>query len=55
VINLLSVTEGVMTESDKAKQELAESNMAKAFGQADFNATINSLRVSTDIKVNIVE
>jgi len=55
VINLLSVTEGVMTESDKAKQELAESNMAKAFGQADFNATINSLRASTEIKVNIEE
>ena len=55
VINLLSVTEGVMTESDKAKQELAEINMAKAFGQADFNATINSLRASTDIKVNTGE
>ena len=55
VINLLSVTEGVMTESDKAKQELAESNMAKAFGQADFNATINSLRANADIKVNIGE
>jgi len=55
VINLLSVTEGVMTESDKAKQELAESNMAKAFGQADYIATINSLRASTNIKVNIGE
>jgi len=55
VINLVSVTEGVMTESDKAKLELAERNMARAFGQADFNATINSLRASVDIKVNIEE
>ena len=55
VINLVAVTEGVMTESDKAKQELAENNLAKAFGQADFNAFINSLRASADIKVNTGE
>ena len=55
VINLVAVTEGVMTETDKAKQELAENNMGKAFGQADFNAIINSLRASIDIKVNMGE
>jgi len=55
VIKLLSVTEGVMTESDKAKQELAEANMSKAFGQAEFNAIISSLRASTDIKITIAE
>jgi len=55
VVNLHSVTEGVMTESDKAKQVLAENNMAKAFGQADFNAVISSLRASADVTVKAVE
>ncbi len=51
VVNLLAVTEGVMTESDKAKNELAKTNMAKAFGQAEFGATLESLRAN--IKVSI--
>lgn len=55
VVNLLSVTEGVMTESDKAKKKLAAMNIAKAFGQADFNAVLNSLQGAMDIKVNIPE
>ncbi|NOR71823.1 MAG: peptidylprolyl isomerase [Methylomarinum sp.] len=55
VVNLLSVTEGVMTESDKAKKKLAAMNIAKAFGQADFNAALNSLQGGMDIKVNISE
>ncbi|MCK5478931.1 MAG: peptidylprolyl isomerase, partial [Methylococcales bacterium] len=55
VINLLSVTEGVMSESDTARQKLAESNMAKAFGEADFNATLKSLRTNANIKINIAE
>ncbi|MCK4842423.1 MAG: SurA N-terminal domain-containing protein [Methylococcales bacterium] len=53
VINLLAVREGVMTERDKAKQKLAEANMSKAFGEAEFNAVIDSLRANIDIKVNI--
>ncbi len=55
VVNLLAVTEGVMSESDKAKQELAESNIAKAFGQAEFNATLNSLQSRANITVNSPE
>jgi peptidyl-prolyl cis-trans isomerase D len=55
VINLLSVSEGVMSESDKAKKKLAEANLAKAFGQADFKATLNSLRTKANIKINIEE
>lgn len=55
VINLLSVSEGVMSESDKAKKKLAEANLAKAFGQADFKATLNSLRSKANIKINIEE
>lgn len=44
-----------MSESDKAKQELAESNIAKAFGQAEFNATLNSLQSRANITVNSPE
>ncbi len=56
VISLLSVTEGIMTDSDKAKKELAKTNLAKAFGQADFNATLNSLQDKAKIVVkNITE
>ncbi len=55
VISLLSVTEGKMTASDKAKKELAESNLAKAFGQADFGAALNSLQDNAEIVVNFTE
>jgi len=55
VISLLSVTEGEMTASDKAKKELAESNLAKAFGQADFGAALNSLQANAEIVVNVTE
>lgn len=55
VINLLSVTDGVMSESDKSKKKLAETNMAKAFGQADFNATLSSLQSTADISINLAE
>ena len=55
VINLLSVSDGVMSESDKAKKKLVEANLAKAFGQADFKATLNSLRTKANIKINIEE
>ncbi len=55
IINLLSVSEGVMTEADKAKRKLAETNLANAFGQADFNATLNSLQDSANIVIKISE
>ncbi len=55
VINILSVTEGVMTESDKAKGKLAETNLANAFGQADFNAALNSLQANADITFKATE
>lgn len=55
IINLLSVKEGKMTASDKAKAKLAERNMAQAFGQADFNASLNSLQKSADISINMTE
>ena len=55
VINLLSVTDGVMTKDDKAKQDLAKTNMAKAFGQAEFAATLESLRANANVKIKTQE
>jgi peptidyl-prolyl cis-trans isomerase D len=55
VINVLAVAEGEMSESDKEKMKLAKENMAKAFGEAEFNATLNSLRAGTDVSINTEE
>ena len=51
VVSLSKVKEGVMTEDDKKQQELASKNIAKAFGQTEFNALINSLQADADISV----
>jgi len=51
VVSLSKVTEGAMTEDDKKKMELATKNIAKAFGQTEFNALIYSLQADADISV----
>jgi peptidyl-prolyl cis-trans isomerase D len=51
VVSLSKVTEGVMTEDDKKQMELATKNIAKAFGQTEFNALINSLQADADVEV----
>ena len=51
VVSLSKVKEGVMTEDDKKQLELATKNIAKAFGQTEFNALINSLQAVADISV----
>ncbi len=51
VVSLSKVKEGVMTEDDKKQLELASKNIAKAFGQTEFNALINSLQADADISV----
>jgi peptidyl-prolyl cis-trans isomerase D len=51
VVSLSKVKEGVMTEDDKKQLELATKNIAKAFGQTEFNAVINSLQADADISV----
>ncbi len=53
VVSLSKVTEGVMTEDDKKQMELATKNIAKAFGQTEFNALINSLQADADVSVNV--
>ncbi|MFA6051903.1 MAG: SurA N-terminal domain-containing protein [Methylobacter sp.] len=51
VVSLSKVKEGVMSDDDKKQMELAIKNIAKAFGQTEFNALINSLQASADISV----
>ncbi len=51
VISLLKVTDGVMTESDKQKQQLAEKNIANAFGQSTFNAVLAALEAKADVSI----
>lgn len=51
VVSVSKVKEGAMTEDDKKQLELATKNIAKAFGQTEFNALINSLQADADISV----
>jgi len=51
VVSLSKVTEGVMSEDDKKQMELATKNIAKAFGQTEFNALINRLLADADVEV----
>ena len=51
VVSLSKVREGAMTEDDKKQMELASKNIAKAFGQTEFNALINSLQADADVEV----
>jgi peptidyl-prolyl cis-trans isomerase D len=51
VVSLKKVTEGVMTEDDNKKLDLATKNIAKAFGQTEFNALVNGLQAEADVKV----
>jgi peptidyl-prolyl cis-trans isomerase D len=53
VVSLNKITEGVMSESDKKQKQLAEKNLAKAFGESLFEAVMNSLRSSADVSVSL--
>ena len=55
VVSLSKVTEGGMTENDKKQLELAKKNIAKALGQTEFNAVLNSLQEAADISVKSVK
>ncbi len=49
VVNLKKVSPGIMSEEDKKQMELAKKNLAKAFGQSEFNAMLASLQEKADI------
>jgi peptidyl-prolyl cis-trans isomerase D len=52
VASLSKVTPGVMTEEDKKRMDLARKNIARAFGQTEFNALLGSLEADADISVH---
>jgi peptidyl-prolyl cis-trans isomerase D len=52
VVSLTKVTPGVMSEDDKKKMDLATKNIAKAFGQSDFNAMLATLEADADIEIS---
>jgi peptidyl-prolyl cis-trans isomerase D len=53
VVSLTKVQEGVMTEGDKKKVELAKKNISKAIGDSEFNALINTLEDKADVEINL--
>ncbi|GAB6141797.1 peptidylprolyl isomerase [Methylosoma difficile] len=52
VVNLLSVKDGVITESDKKQLGLARIGIANAIGQVEFNDVIDSIQSGVDITIN---
>ncbi|MEC4749914.1 SurA N-terminal domain-containing protein [Methylomicrobium sp. Wu6] len=52
VVSLSKVAPGVISEDDKKKMDLATKNIAKAFGQAEFNAMLQTLETDADIEIN---
>lgn len=52
VASIVKVTEGEMTDADKAKQAVIEKNIAAAFGKAQFEAVLNALQARTDITIH---
>lgn len=52
VVSLSKVTAGIMSDDDKKQLELAKMNIAKAFGQTEFNEVLNSLQAEADVEVN---
>jgi len=52
LVSIRQVTEGVMSEADKAKLAEIEKSMATAFGRAQFEAMLNQLQADADIKFN---
>lgn len=51
VVNLKKVTPGSMGADDKKQLDLAKKNLAKAFGQSEFNAMLASLQANADVTV----
>jgi peptidyl-prolyl cis-trans isomerase D len=51
VVSLKKVTPGIMSEEDKKQMDLAKKNLAKAFGQSEYNALLASLQAKADITV----
>lgn len=51
VANIKKVSPGIITEEDKKQLALARKNLAKAFGQSEFNAMLATLQANADISI----
>jgi peptidyl-prolyl cis-trans isomerase D len=51
VVSLKKVAIGVISDDDKKQMELAKKNLAKAFGQSEFNAMLASLQANADVSI----
>jgi peptidyl-prolyl cis-trans isomerase D len=53
VVSLKKVALGVISDDDKKQMELAKKNLAKAFGQSEFNAMLASLQANADVAIKV--
>jgi peptidyl-prolyl cis-trans isomerase D len=53
VVSLNKVKDGVMSADDKKQLALASKNIARAFGQTEFDALLSSLQAEADISVKL--
>ncbi len=53
VVSLSKVHDGAATDEDKKRMELAKKNIAKAIGDSEFNALINTLESKADVEINM--
>ena len=53
VVNLTKVQDGVISEDDKKRTEMAKKNISKAIGDSEFNALINTLEEKADVEINL--
>ncbi len=53
VVSLDKVNPGTLSETDKQKLKLAIRNIARAYGQLEFNAFISALKSKADISVHL--
>ncbi len=51
VVSLKKVALGVISDDDKKQMQLAKKNLAKAFGQSEFNAMLASLQANADVSI----
>ena len=55
VANIVKVTDGEMTEADKAKLPALEKNIATSFGRSQFDAVLSALQAKVDITIHAVK
>ncbi len=53
VVSLSKVHDGIMSEEDKKRIEMAKKNITKAIGDSEFNALINTLEEKADVEIKM--